>query len=433
MKRCLSFLLVITVLLSGCHTAIISESTPEDQTQQDNVNTVPNEAQESETPDANPGQNEGIVPGTEQENEYQPEVPEFRGLEDPNLHRYAQDLIYTELVKTLNDDGYFVENVSAVYVSQEYLDELDFNSRSNIFFGYTLEELDEQFQGTRYVFTLGENGETDVQPFVEYENPYDRVLKNVAIGTGAILICVTVSMVSAGAGAPAITLIFATAAKTGTVFALSSGAIGGISAGIVKGIETGDFDVALKAGALVGSESFKWGAITGILAGAAGETVALKGATLNGLTMNEAAAIQMESGYPLDVIKGFKSMEQYQICKDAGLKTVMVNGKESLVRAIDLDYVDELGRANMERMRLGLAALDPKTGLPYELHHIGQKADSTLAILTKAEHTQGGNDLIWHNKDIDSLVHGPMYDAAWTKQRKDFWKSLAELFANGGI
>ncbi len=433
MKRCLSLLLIIAILLSGCSAAANPERTSEDQPQQDTGNTDPGEVSEPETPDVHPEQNEDSAPGTEQENEYQPEIPDFRGLEDPNLHRYAKDLIYKELVETLNDDGYFVEDISAVYVSQEYLDELEFNSQSNIFFGYTLEELDEQFQGTRYVFTLDENGETDVQPFEEYENPYNQVLKNVAIGSGAILICVTVSVVSAGVGAPAMTMIFATAAKTGTIFALSSGAIGGISAGIIKGIETGDFDEALKAGALAGSESFKWGAITGIISGAAGEAVALKGTTLNGLTMNEAATIQMESGYPLDVIKGFKSMEQYQICKDAGLKTVMVNGKESLVRAIDLDYVDELGRTNLERMRLGYAALDPETGLPYQLHHIGQKADSTLAILTRAEHMQGGNDLIWHDKDIDSLVHGPMFDSAWTKQRQDFWKSLAELLANGGI
>ena len=101
--------------------------------------------------------------------------------------------------------------------------------------------------------------------------------------------------------------------------------------------------------------------------------------------MDEAAILQRE-GYPLDVIKEFRSMEQYNICKEAGLSPQMVNGNTALIRDIDLDFVDEMGRTNLERMQQGLAALDPATGGSYQLHHVGQRADSTLAILTRAEH-----------------------------------------------
>ena len=101
--------------------------------------------------------------------------------------------------------------------------------------------------------------------------------------------------------------------------------------------------------------------------------------------MDEAAILQRE-GYPLDVINEFRSMEQYNICKEAGLSQQMVNGNTALIRDIDLDFVDEMGRTNLERMKQGLAALDPATGDSYQLHHIGQRADSTLAILTRAEH-----------------------------------------------
>jgi hypothetical protein len=38
--------------------------------------------------------------------------------------------------------------------------------------------------------------------------------------------------------------------------------------------------------------------------------------------MDEAAILQRE-GYPLDVIKEFRSMEQYNICKEAGLSQQM--------------------------------------------------------------------------------------------------------------
>ena len=274
------------------------------------------------------------------------------------------------------------------------------------------------------MFTLGDDGQTVVTEFQKYDDTYDQMLKNVAIGTGVILVCVTVSIVTYGAGAPAVSMIFAASAKTGTIMALSSGVFSGVSAGVVKGIETGDLNESMKAAALAGSEGFKWGAISGTIAGGAGEAIALKGATLNGLTMNEAALIQKESGYPLDVIKQFSSIEQYQICQSAGLSPHMVNGNIALIRKIDLNYVDDMGRTNLQRMEQGIAALDP-SGTSYELHHIGQHADSTLAVLTKAEHMQGGNNKIWHVFGEPSEVHGA--GNTWDLQRQQFWKQLAKM------
>ena len=360
-------------------------------------------------------------------------VPEagFSGMNDPNLLRYTEDTIYENLVATLDSDEYFVENVSAVYISQEYIDELAYNSQANIYFGYTLQELAEQFQGKKYIFTLGDDGSTIVTEFEEYDDTYDRALKNVAIGTGVILVCVTVSLVSAGLGAPAVSMIFSVAAQSGAKMAVSGGLIGGVAAGIVTGVQTGDMDEALKSAALVGSEGYKWGAITGVISGGASEAIALKGATRSGLTMNEAATIQRESRYPLDVIKQFKSMDQYEICKNAGLYPATVNGKTSLVRAIDLDYVDDFGRTNLQRMKERLAAIDPDSGLPYELHHIGQKTDSTLAILTKAEHMQGGNNSIWHEFGSASEVHSAANEALWNRQRQTYWRQLATLLEGG--
>ena len=357
-------------------------------------------------------------------------MPAFTGLDDTALLTYLEDSVYTELVTTLDNEMYFVENVSALYISKEYLEEVAYNSQENIYFGYTLSELDAYFQGTRYVFTLGEDGQTIVTEFQEYDDTYDQILKNVAIGTGVILVCVTVSVVSGGLGAPAVSMIFAASAKTGTVMALSSGVFSGVSAGIVTGIETGDFDEAMKSAALAGSEGFKWGAISGSIAGGTGEAIALKGATLNGLTMNEAALIQKQSGYPLDVIKQFSSMEQYQICHNAGLSPHMVNGNMALIRNIDLNFVDDLGRTNLQRMQQGLAPLDP-TGVSYELHHIGQHADSTLAILTKAEHMQGGNNKIWHILGEATEVHGA--GNTWDVQRQQFWKQLAKMMTGGTV
>ena len=194
-------------------------------------------------------------------------VPDFKGLNDPRLLQYTEDQIYAELANQLGSEDYIIENVKAIYISQEYLDEVAFNSHENIFFGYTLAEIGYEFKETGFVFTLGDNGDTVVRPFEDYDDTYDRVIRNVAIGTGVILICVTVSVVTAGAGFATTSIIFTAAAKSGTTAALSAMAIGGVAAGVVKGYETGDIHEAIKEAMLQGSESFKWGAISGAAIG----------------------------------------------------------------------------------------------------------------------------------------------------------------------
>lgn len=344
-------------------------------------------------------------------------------ISDPEMITYVENAVYTELVTQLNSDEYFVENVEAVYYSKEYLEELEYNSKSNIYFGYTLEEIDKAFEGERYVFTLGDDGKTTVKAFEKYDDPYDKVIKNVVTGAGVILICVTVSVLTGGT-APAVSLIFAASAKTGTVMAVSSGLLGGIASGVVTGIQTGDLNKAIQAAALDGSDGFKWGAITGVITGGVSQTVALKGATMNGLTMNEAAAIQRESKYPLDVIKQFHSVDEYNVFKNANLKAKIIDGKSLLVRSdIKLDIVDEYGRTNLERMKLGLSALD-ENGLPYELHHVGQKAEGTLAILNRTEH----DNAVLHGYESISQIDRNEF----AKERKKVWQSIARMIENGG-
>ena len=350
-------------------------------------------------------------------------VPEagFSGMGDPNLLRYTEDTIYENLVATLDSDEYFVENVSAVYISQEYIDELAFNSQANIYFGYTLQELAEQFQGKKYIFTLGDDGSTIVTEFEEYDDTYDRALKNVAIGTGVILVCVTVSLVSAGAGTPsAISIIFSAAAKGGIKMALSGGALGGVSAGIVTGVQTGDWEEALKAAALAGSKEFKWGAIAGAINSGVGE---------GKLTPKQLAIIQKATKYPLDVIKEFDSTDEYEVCLDAGLIARMVGGRTALVPdGVDLGYTSELpdGRevSNLTRMLEGYAPLDSTTDLAYQLYPIGQSANGTLAVLTETQY-QG-------NAAILSMVEkaSESNQSASAAIQQDFWMSFGQVLAN---
>lgn len=357
------------------------------------------------------------------------QVHEFASLDDENLKGYLQDEVYSELIDRLDSDGYFVENVEATYVSKEYLDELSYNSRENIYFGYNLADLQSQFRGTHYVFALGDDGQTTVHATADYDDTYDEVVRNVAIGSGVILVCVTVSAVTGGA-APAVSMVFALSAQSGTVAGLSCGAISAASAGIVTAIETnGDMDEAMKSAALAGSEGFSMGAIAGAIGGGANEAAGLKGATLNGLTVNEAATIQRDSKYPLELVKSMHSIDEYQVYRDAGLKAEMVGDRMALVQDIDLKRVDEHGLTNLERMGTGLAPLD-SNGESYELHHIGQGSDSPLAILTQDEHRGKGRFSILHDLTKDSEVHGSATtDAAWEKTKRDFWKNYAAQYA----
>ena len=348
---------------------------------------------------------------------------------DPKLLSYIQADFYQSLVSALDSEEYFVENVEVKYYSQEYIDELEFNSRSNIFFGYTLAELDKQFKGQKYYFTVGENNKTIVRQLERIDHSYYRTVKNLTVGTGVILICVTVSMVSDGIGLPAVSMIFSMAAETGSLAAFAGGSLGGLSAGIITGIQTGNMNEALQAAILTGSEGFKWGAISGAISGGITEGFALKGATLHGLTMNEAALIQKESGYPLDVIKEFQNMDQYNIIKEAGLSPQIVDNKIALIRNIDLNYTDKRGLTNLQLMQKGNAPLEPATGEPYQLHHIGQRMDSTLAILTESEHKQNGNNTIWHTFNEASQIDRNSF----SKQRSVFWTDMYKLFSEGEL
>lgn len=404
MKRLIALFLSLTMVLTGC-----SKPQTQNPASESTINTVSAPAEWVEV------------------------LPEFDSLSDENLLLEVENLVYRETIEALDSEEYVVENVSAVYISKEYLEEAAFNSQSNVYFGYTIAELDEIFQGTRYIFTLGDDGTTAVQELqVVDDHTAETMLRNIAIGTGVILVCVTVSVVSAGAGAPAVSIIFAASATTAKTMAVSSAAFGGISAGVVRGIETGDFDEAMEAAALGTTEGFKWGAVSGAVIGGGSEAFLLKSATKSGLTMNEVALIQKESNLPMDVISQFHSMKEYLVYKEAGLKPVIVNGRVVLVQDIDLNYVSELPDGtkvtNLERMQRGLAPIEPATGEAYELHHIGQKADGTLAVLTRDQHRKNASILNQPGKasEIDRSGFG--------NTRKDFWEYAGTyVFGNGGV
>jgi len=164
------------------------------------------------------------------------------------------------LSKDLGDHK--IENVEAIYLSQEYIEELQYNSLANEYFGYSLRDLEKQFGEEKYVFTLDKDNKTTVRLFKNIEEDifWGKVVKDIAIGSGVILVSATVAVASGGT----IGVIFVAAAKTGIYTAFSSALCSSVIAGTITGIQTKNFDKTIKSMVVAGAEGFKWGAIAGV-------------------------------------------------------------------------------------------------------------------------------------------------------------------------
>ncbi|MED9969752.1 MAG: hypothetical protein UFA98_07085 [Ruminococcus sp.] len=238
----------------------------------------------------------------------------FSSFEDPEFLQFVLDNAYSDLTAIYNSDDYIIDNIDVVYYSQEYIDELLYNSKENNYFGYSITELKKAFPDNKYVFTLGDNGKTTVEEFTEYDDTLERIVKNVAIGTGVILICVTITVATGGFSAPAtgsvavstINTIFATASTTAVNFALSEAAIGSTMGFITTGLATNNFDEALKSAALNGSEGYKIGAISGAIIG--GSKGAIKSYRLGNSKVNNSIPNPRQS--EIDIAKKYKGKEQ---------------------------------------------------------------------------------------------------------------------------
>lgn len=384
-----------------------------------------------------PAGESSTVPSTSTEAIEDDSKPTFTDLNDPSFLEYIEDNIYASVIDNLNTDEYYIEKVSTQYVSKEYLEELEFNSQDNIYFGYNLKSLEEQFQGTSFVFVPDEtNNKTIVKQFEKYDDTFDIAVKDLATGSGVILTLVTVSAVSAAAGNAPMCILFASYAADAATMASSYGALGGTAAGLIEGIQTKDKDQALKAAVSQGSHDFKWAAImapavsvteTGIIA------KQLSGLKLNGLTYKEAVAIQKKTHYPTSVICKMQNVKEYKVYKKLKLTSHRLKKGEWFIgKKIDLDTPFEftskgktITTTNRQRIKDGLVPIDIKTGQKIELHHIGQELDSPFALLTEGDHDRFSSILHTKNK---KGVHSQLSDAEWTKIRQAFWKDYVTKY-----
>ena len=120
-------------------------------------------------------------------------------------------------------------------------------------------------------------------------------------------------------------------------------------------------------------------------------------------------------------------MDEASIYQSAGLSNVNIEDYMVLAREIDWNFVDDAGRTNVQRVLDGMAPCD-SSGIPYEIHHVGQQnADTVYALLTKSEHMSDGHNKILHYLETSDVDHGPEWDAL----KKVIWKGI--LKAQKGI
>ena len=142
----------------------------------------------------------------------------------------------------------------------------------------------------------------------------------------------------------------------------------------------------------------------------------------------EKEKIAEKSNYSNEVNEKIRSVEELEVYQNEGLVESTVNDRTVLKdTSINPDLIDEKGRTNLERMEKGLAPID-ENGKPYNLHHIGQNADSPLAELKDGVHKK--NDAILHDKSKPTEVHGENSNVNWDKERSEHWKARAEEIKN---
>lgn len=143
------------------------------------------------------------------------------------------------------------------------------------------------------------------------------------------------------------------------------------------------------------------------------------------------------TGWSDEIVNAIRSDAEARIYMDAGLKDMVVNGRHALVQPdINPDYLmpewliringeNWRGWSNSDLMGEGYPPHD-RNGDPYELHHIGQLADSPLAELTWEQHHDKGNYAVLHTlddySDIDRGVFEREKASHWMARSKTGFK-----------
>lgn len=133
-------------------------------------------------------------------------------------------------------------------------------------------------------------------------------------------------------------------------------------------------------------------------------------------------ALKDVTGWSDTTISYFNSIFEAQAYKEFGLKEYVINNRPYLIRTdFEFDYRNsEDGKTNKEVIGGDRSPYDRITGEKFELHHIGQKDSSPIAMLTENQHRSSEGNAIFHTNKKASEINRQKYK----KIKKNFWKDF---------
>ena len=145
------------------------------------------------------------------------------------------------------------------------------------------------------------------------------------------------------------------------------------------------------------------------------------------LSEEDRAQLREKTGWSEDVVNAIDTHEQAEIYEGANLHPETVNGRECLVKDVDMNYVDEkTGMTNRERMAKGRSPIDAATGEKIELHHMGQDYDAPFAELTENSEHGNGNHSTLHPKHENSWRNDKTLENQYNQEKKQHWMARSK-------
>jgi len=193
-------------------------------------------------------------------------IIDFGRLDSLDYMKSVQDNFSAGLKEEYVNKDITVESVKAVYVSKEYLEELAYNSQSNIWFGYTLDEINESFKDTPYVFTLGDDGHTTVVPFQNKDDAFEKLIKKAAIGVAAAGVVIILVVVTCKYGGNSVIVKQVLTVSGKTVAKVSKDVIVDVASNVIGGYLKEKFNLPYDNQEPVNMGEIVWGAVVGEIA-----------------------------------------------------------------------------------------------------------------------------------------------------------------------
>lgn len=185
-------------------------------------------------------------------------------MNDPSLVEYINTSVKGDIAKKLDVAEYTVEDVEAVYLSKEYIEEMEYNSQSNIYFGHTLSEFEGLFENDRYVFTLGEDGTTVVREIEECAVEYQKSIENIAkIVGGVVLVLITVKAIDPSGKIRQVSFLVSMATKVVKNADVWSDFLSSLTSCVIEGVRTGDYKNVIQSALIDCGTDFVWNALIG--------------------------------------------------------------------------------------------------------------------------------------------------------------------------